>query len=265
MKNIVTASLLSSAVYAAALFAPIASGDIFFITKANATEAQQLDKPAVELIIRDYLLNNPELLLEVQEALEEKQVLEAQVAQAKIIADNKQEIFNNPADTVYGNPDGDITIVEFYDYNCGYCKHAMPDMIELTKADPNLRFVLKEFPILGPDSSRTHLVSQAFKKLMPEKYMELHEKLMSEKGRSTEETTIAAAVALGADEAKLREMMQNNEVITSFQSAYKIAQALNISGTPSYIIGEQLVPGAVGKDTLAEKITELRAKQAEKL
>ncbi len=255
MTHILKASLAAS-VFSAALF-------ISGIATSHAQEAKPLDKAAVEQIIRDYLLENPELLIEVQDALEEKQSVAARENQSKIIADNHEQIFNDANDSVYGNPKGDITVVEFYDYNCGYCKRAMPDMQALLKADPNVRFVLKEFPILGPDSMRTHLVAQAFKKLMPEKYMELHEVLMSEPRSSTEESAIAAAKKLGADEAKLRELMKSKEVVTSFQNAYTIAQALNISGTPSYIIGNELVPGAVGHDTLAAKIAEQRQLQSD--
>ncbi|HWD11983.1 DsbA family protein [Pseudochrobactrum sp. sp1633] len=232
------------------------------VAASHAQEAKPLDKAAVEKIVREYLLENPEVMLEVQDALEAKQSASAREGQSKIIADNHDSIFNDANDAVYGNPKGDVTIVEFYDYNCGYCKRAMPDMQALMKADPNVRFVLKEFPILGPDSMRTHLVAQAFKKLMPEKYMELHEALMKEPKSSTEESTLKIATSLGADEAKLRELMKSKEVVTSFQSAYNIAQALNISGTPSYIIGEELVPGAVGLDALSAKIAEQRELKA---
>lgn len=234
------------------------------IATSHAEEAKPLDKAAVEKIVREYLLENPELMLEVQDALETKQSAAAHESQTKIIAENHDSIFNDVNDSVYGNPKGDVTVVEFYDYNCGYCKRAMPDMKALIKADPNVRFVLKEFPILGPDSMRTHIVAQAFKKLMPEKYPELHDILMQEPKSSTEESTIKAARSLGADEAKLRELMKSKEVVTSFQNAYTIGQALNISGTPSYIIGNQLVPGAVGAQTLIEKIAEQRELQAAK-
>lgn len=234
------------------------------IAASHAEEAKPLDKAAVEKIVREYLLENPEIMLEVQDALETKQSAVAREGQTKIIADNHEQIFNDANDAVYGNPKGDVTIVEFYDYNCGYCKRAMPDMKALIKADPNVRFVLKEFPILGPDSMRTHLVAQAFKKLMPEKYPELHDILMQEPKSSTEESSIKAAKSLGADEAKLRELMKSKEVVTSFQNAYDIGQALNISGTPSYIIGDELVPGAVGAQTLIAKIAEQRELQAAK-
>lgn len=254
MTNIFKRRLASSVFGAVAL--------ITMGTAAQAQEAKPLDKAAVQTIVREYLLENPELMLEVQDALEAKQTAAARDNQAKIIAENHDSIFNDPNDAVYGNPKGDVTVVEFYDYNCGYCKRAMPDMKALLEQDPNIRFVLKEFPILGPDSMRTHLVAQAFKKLMPEKYMEFHDALMSEPKSANEESSLKLAKSLGADETKLRELMKSKEVVTSFQNAYNIAQQLNISGTPSYIIGNELVPGAVGKDVLAAKITEQREKQS---
>ncbi len=116
----------------------------------NAT----LDQKAVELIVRDYLLTNPELLVEVQVALDAKQKEEQRIANLGVIRDAKADIFNSPFDGVVGNPAGKVTIVEFYDYNCGYCKRAIEDMRALTSADSDLRFVLKEFPILGPEFAK---------------------------------------------------------------------------------------------------------------
>lgn len=211
-------------------------------------------------IIRSYLLKNPEILIEMQVALQEKQAAEAAANTIKVIEENKQALFNSSHDAVFGNPDGDITIVEFFDYNCGYCKRALPDMEAILAADPNVRFVMKEFPILGPDSVRAHIVSQAFKLLMPEKYQDLHIALMQAEGRSTEESTIAEAVKLGANEAELREKIKDPSLQASFQEAYQLANALNITGTPSYIIGNELVPGAIGKDGLMEIIAEQRGK-----
>src|SRR5690606_22934394 len=111
---------------------------------------------------------------------------------------------------------------EFFDYNCGYCKRAMPDMEAIIKSDPNVRFVMKEFPILGPDSIKAHMAAQAFKLMMPEKYRDLHMALMTTPDRSTDETVIAEAVKLGADEAALREKINSPEVTSSFQNAYKL-------------------------------------------
>ena len=140
--------------------------------------ADTLDRKEVEKIIREYLLANPELLQEVQQALDAKQKEEQRVAQQTIISDAKDKIFKSAHDGVVGNPNGKITIVEFFDYNCGYCKRAVEDMQAMTAADPELRFVLKEFPILGPDSQKASVVSMAFHNLMPEKYGEFHNQLL---------------------------------------------------------------------------------------
>ena len=128
----------------------------------------------------------PKLLLEVQQALEAKQKEEQRVANLGVIKNAKDKIFNAAYDGVVGNPNGKATIVEFYDYNCGFCKRAIEDMQALTAADPDLRFVLKEFPILGPDSQKAHVVSMAFRKLMPEKYGEFHNQLLGGQGRAGE-------------------------------------------------------------------------------
>jgi protein-disulfide isomerase len=216
--------------------------------------AEGLDRSDVETIVREYLLANPELLLEVQKALETKQKEEQKVAQLEILKESGPEIFSSPFDAVVGNPDGKITIVEFYDYNCGFCKRAFEDMQVLTKDHPDLRFVLKEFPILGPDSQKAHLVSQAFHRVMPEKYGEFHSELMSAHGRASEATAIKIALSLGADEAKLREEMKNPQITDTFDKTYDLANKLSITGTPSYVVGNEVVFGALGHEVLAEKI-----------
>ncbi len=226
---------------------------------AVASAETQLDREAVEEIVRDYLLGNPELLLEMQGALEAKQKEEQRVAHLEVIEGSKDEIFNAAYDGVVGNPTGKVTIVEFYDYNCGYCKRAQEDMQALTEADPELRFVLKEFPILGPDSQKAHTVSMAFRALSPEKYGEFHNQLMGGQGRASEESAIKIALSLGADETKLREEMKNPAITEAFGKAYDLANKLSITGTPSYVIGNEVVFGALGADVLSEKIASAKA------
>ncbi len=225
-----------------------------------AVTAPVIDRTEIEGIVRNYLINNPEVMIEVQTALNDKQEAAQQAASTEIISENNNKIFQSPMDAVFGNPSGDVTIVEFFDYNCGYCKKALPDMDALLKSDTNLRFVMKEFPILGPDSTRAHLVAKSFKTLMPEKYLEFHRDLLGAEGRATEESAMAIAVKLGADEAKMRETMKQPEIANAFRTNYELAQKLSITGTPSYIIGNEVVPGALGADALAEKISHIRNK-----
>ncbi len=238
---------------------PVAPAAASQLEPAVVQAAGTVDRAEVEAIIRSYLLENPELLLEVQQALETKQQEEQRVAQGEIIASLSDEIFNSAYDGIYGNPAGKYTLVEFFDYNCGYCKRAMADMEALTADDPEIRFVLKEFPILGPDSQRAHVVSMAFRALMPEKYGDFHAKLLGGATRATEERAISIALELGADEAKLREEMENPAIVEAFARTYDLANKLQITGTPSYVVGQEVVFGALGRQVLAEKIEALRA------
>jgi protein-disulfide isomerase len=240
--------------------APQAANAEDAVSQAEAAPAEsKIDRAEVEGIIRDYLLKNPEVLLEVQEALEAKQKEEQRLASLGVIEDNKDEIFNSTFDGVVGNPKGKVTIVEFYDYNCGFCKRAMEDMRTLTAADPELRFVLKEFPILSPDSQKASVVSMAFHLMMPEKYGEFHNTLLGGQGRATEATALKVALSLGADEAELRAKMQDPSIIEALSKTYDLANKLAITGTPSYVIGNEVVFGALGPEVLAEKIAEAKA------
>jgi protein-disulfide isomerase len=220
----------------------------------TATADTKIDRKEVEGIIRNYLLKNPEVLLEVQDALEAKQKEEQRLASLGVIKSAKDEIFNSTFDGVVGNPKGKVTIVEFYDYNCGFCKRAIDDMQALTKSDPDLRFVLKEFPILSPDSQKASVVSMAFHLMMPEKYAEFHTALLGGQGRATESTAMKVALSLGADEATLREKMKDPRINEALARTYDLANKLAITGTPSYVVGNEVVFGALGQQVLAEKI-----------
>ena len=228
-------------------------------TVQTASSDTKIDRAEVEGIIRDYLLKNPEVLLEVQDALEAKQKEEQRIAALGVITKAKDEIFNSAFDGVVGNPKGKVTIVEFYDYNCGFCKRAIDDMRELTKSDPDLRFVLKEFPSLGPDSQKASVVSMAFHLMHPEKYGEFHNALLGGQGRATEAAAIKVALSLGADEAKLHEKMKDPSINEAISKTYDLATKLSITGTPSYVVGNEVVFGALGKDVLAEKIEAAKA------
>jgi protein-disulfide isomerase len=221
---------------------------------AENDAARTWSQSDIEKVVRDYLVKHPEILIDMQTALETKQREAAQVAQAAVIENASDQIFHDPRDAVLGNPDGKVTIVEFFDYNCGFCKHALSDMQDLVKANPQLRFVLKEFPVLGPDSQRAHVVAMAFKSLKPEKYAEFHQRLLGGEGRATEESAMKVAVALGADEAAVRKAMKDPAIVNEFTDNYELANELEINGTPSYVVGKEVVSGALGAEVLQEKI-----------
>ena len=218
-----------------------------------------LARAEVEEIVRGYLLDNPEIIVEMQAVLEEREREQQQIAQTETISSQSETIFNASYDGIIGNPEGSVTIVEFFDYNCGFCKRAYEDMEAMVADDPDLRFVLKEFPILGPDSQKAHIVSMAFRALAPEKYGEFHSALLLGGGRATEASAIDAALALGVDETALRDEMKNPAITEAFGATYELATQLAITGTPSYVVGQEVIFGALGQAVLAEKVEIARA------
>ena len=217
------------------------------------------EKTDIEAVVRDYLIRNPEVLLEAMDALQAKRNAEDQAAQGGAIASAGASLFASPTGTVLGNPDGDVTIVEFFDYNCSYCKHALGDMETLIDKDSKLRVVLKEIPVLGEASVAASHVSLAFRHVAPKQYGEFHKKLLATKGMADADTAIGVAADFGVEEKALRDAMALPEVEAVLAENEKLAGLLKINGTPSYVIGNEVVPGAIGAEGLAEKISNVRS------
>ncbi|WP_315832482.1 DsbA family protein [Bradyrhizobium prioriisuperbiae] len=218
----------------------------------------------IERIIKDYLVAHPEVLEEMSAELTKRQaVAEAEKHQAAV-KKNADVIFNSPRGVVVGNRDGDVTFVEFFDYNCGYCKHAMTDMLSLMKSDPKLKVVLKEFPVLGPGSVEAAQVAVAVRMQDPtgKKYLDFHQKLLSGRGQADKARAVAAAKEAGLDMARLDKDMASPEVRATLEENFKLAEDMGLNGTPSYVIGKQVVVGAVGLDNLTKKIGEARCGKA---
>jgi protein-disulfide isomerase len=244
------------------VFKRLAAGSMLALALSATAPAFALDdqqKKEMGQFIREYLLQNPEVLVEVQNALEAKQQTQRVEQSTKGIADNKQAIFSSPTDITLGNPKGDVTVVEFFDYNCGYCKRALSDMDDILSKDKNVRFILKEFPILGPDSVAAHRVANAVRLVAPEKYAEFHRELLSGKPHASEATAIAVASALGVKEAAIRKSMADQPNDDMVRDAYRLANAIGITGTPTYVVGDEAVFGAVGLETIEQKVANVRA------
>ena len=210
----------------------------------------------IENIIRNYLVQHPDVLQDAMEALDKQQKqADADKARATIEKDNAT-IFNSPHQVVLGNPQGNVTMVEFFDYNCGFCKRALPDMLELLKTDPDLKFVLKEFPVLGPGSVEAAHVAVAarMQDSSGKKYIEFHQKLLGGRGPADKARALAVAKEVGFDMPRLEKDMDSDEVKKTIDEDMKLADALGVSGTPSYVVGDEVVVGAVGLDDLREKI-----------
>ena len=262
MKQTIIVGVAGIAVSAAMLALGLNLGRTSAPSEPMIIEAPQeaaIDRNQVETIIRDYLIENPEIMLEVQTALETRQQEEQRRVQLATISEQTAEIFNASYDGIVGNPDGKVTVVEFFDYNCGFCKRAMADMDAMVKEDPDLRFVLKEFPILGADSQKAHVVSMAFRALHPDQYADFHRELLNGPGRAGEEKAMRIALQLGADENAMRAEMNNPEIQASFVKTYELANTLSITGTPSYVVGDEVVFGALGRAVLSEKVANFRA------
>ena len=221
-----------------------------------AAHAEELDRAAVEKIVREYLLANPEIMLEVQTALEKKQE-DMRVAQQKQTLEERSDIvFNSSHQMVLGNPDASVTVVEFFDYNCGFCRRALADMDRILEENKDVKFILKEFPVLGEASLAAHRVSLALSRNYPELYAEFHRQLLSHEGRKDGDVALEIAQFLGADRKKLMDDLSNPESMAAFSEVYSIADGLGISGTPSYVVGDNVVFGAVGYDRLMPLIAE---------
>jgi protein-disulfide isomerase len=231
---------------------------------ASAQSFSGPQRGEIEKIVRDYLLAHPEVLEEVSAELSKRQSAAEAEKHDAAVAQHAQAIFSSPRGVTIGNKDGDVTFVEFFDYNCGYCKRAMADMLEIMKSDGKLKVVLKEFPVLGPGSVEAAQVAVAVRMQDPtgKKYLDFHQKLLGGRGQADKARALAAAKEAGADMAKLDKDLSSPEVRATLEENYKLAEAMGMNGTPSYVIGKQVVVGAVGVDTLREKIGVARCGKA---
>ncbi|CAO3414876.1 DsbA family protein [Azospirillum endophyticum] len=244
----------------ALLALPVAALALSAATPAHAQSASfdGNQKAAIEKIVRDYLMEHPEVILQAVDAMQERQkAAEAEQAR-KALTENKQELLRSPADVVIGNPQGDVTVVEFFDYQCGYCKAVQADTQSLIKGDPKLRFVLKEFPILGPASviaSKAALASRG-----QGKYVEFHNALMAQRGQLDEAVIMRLAKSVGLDIDRLKKDMESPDVLKVIAANQTLAEKLNIHGTPAFVFGDELVPGAIKLDDMKRLADAARAK-----
>jgi protein-disulfide isomerase len=242
-----------------------ATAALFVLTlPAAAQEFSAPQKSEIERIIREYLVTHPEVLQEAIAELDKRQAA-ADVEKAKAaVAGNAETLFNSTRQVVLGNPKGDVTMVEFFDYNCGFCKRAMADMMELLKDDPKLRIILKEFPVLGPGSVEAAKVAVAVRMQdkTGKKYLDFHQKLLGGRGQADKARALAVAKEVGMDMKRIDADLASDEIKLSVEESLKLAETLGLNGTPSYIIGSDVVIGAVGLDALRTKISTARCGKA---
>jgi protein-disulfide isomerase len=225
---------------------------------AGTAIAQTVQRDEIEKIVREFLLKNPEV---VRDAIIELRRREEQ-AETQLRSDalkaHQAKLFNSPRGVVIGNPKGNVTLVEFFDYNCGYCKKALGDVSELLKNDPNIKIVLKELPILSPGSVEAARVGIAVRIQDPTKYLAFHRILLGGRGEANGARALAAAKEAGLDIERIKKDMNSAEVEATLQESAELAEALKVSGTPTYVLADQVIPGALPYERLVVAIAAVR-------
>ena len=225
------------------------------LAPAAADEFPPAQKQELGPLIREYLVGHPEVLREAIEALDKHDKEVAQVQREKAVSDRAGPLFSAPFQANVGNPNGSATLVEFFDYNCHYCKGALPDIAKLMKDDPNLKIVLKDFPVLGPGSVEAAQVASAARNQLPgDRFWAFHTKLLGMKGPIGTAEALAVAKEMGLDMDRLTKDMEDPQIQSGLQEIMSMADALQINGTPSFVVGQEVVVGAVGYDQLKDKI-----------
>ncbi len=213
---------------------------------------------AIKNLVRDYLLENPEIIVDAVNSLREKQRRDKAGRTKAALKTYNAAIFHDPQTPIVGNPKGDVTIVEFFDYQCGYCKRVFPALMKTVKNDGKVRLALKEFPILGPQSRFASEAALASRK--QGKYTAFHMALMEVRGALSEAKVMVVARSVGLNTKKLRKDMRDPEIQALLEKNFILAKALNITGTPAFVIGDELVPGAVSIDRLISLVAKARGK-----
>jgi len=212
----------------------------------------------IEKMIERYIMDHPEVVMESIKRLQDRMAREEEErAKANLVA-SRDKLISDPASPVGGNPDGDVTIVEFFDYRCGFCKRVFPALMEVMKSDPKVRYVFKEFPILGPESVMATKASLAVWRLEPEKYMDVHAALLAVKGGMTMNKIMKTVADAGVDPHSVAKEMGSPEIEAMIRDTYELADSLRITGTPAFVIGDELVPGAVDIATIRRLIAKSR-------
>jgi protein-disulfide isomerase len=227
---------------------------------AGAEGFSDSQRGEIEKIVKDYLVAHPDVLQEAMGELEKRQAAAETEKHRTAVKEYSEILFNSTRQVTLGNPQGDVTMVEFFDYNCGYCKRALTDMLDLMKNDPKLKVVLKEFPVLGQGSVEAAQVAVAVRMQdkTGKKYLEFHQKMLGGRGQADKARAVAVAKEIGLDMARLDKDMASDEVKAAIEESMKIAEALGLNGTPSYVIGRDVVVGAVGLAALKDKVETAR-------
>jgi protein-disulfide isomerase len=226
---------------------------------APARAAEPLDRAGIEAIVKDYLMAHPEVIEEAISELQAKRAAAEAERQKQAVAQNLPAIVDAQQNVILGDPTGDVTLTEFFDYNCGYCKRGLADLVNLLDTDKKLKVVLKDYPILSPGSIEAATVAMGVKKqLKGDKFLEFHKALLMSRGPVGKDRAMEVARDSGVDMKKLEADMNEPSVRTALAENLKLGDTLGVSGTPSYVLGDELVGGAVGYDALKARVDAVR-------
>lgn len=228
----------------------------------NAPVTPTLSKEDVKGIVKAYIDDNPDAIVASLQQMQARKAKEEEEEAKKTLEGKKGEIENRNLSPIAGNPEGDVAVVEFFDYRCGYCKKVSPVISQLLSEDKNVALILKELPILGPASEKATEVALAVYALDKSKYLQLHDALMASNDLNSEDAIIAKALALGIDKEQLKAQMAKPDNIAEAKRNHELATQLGIRGTPAFIVNGELIPGAADLATLKEKIADARNKKA---
>ncbi|MBI5121058.1 MAG: DsbA family protein [Rhodospirillales bacterium] len=240
---------------ASLLFAALA------VSPALAADDKLSPKQIIEIkkIIRETLMENPEVIADAIQALEEKQRLEAEKESKKAMQERKKDVFDDPNTPVGGNPKGDVTLVEFFDYRCGYCKSVHESVMRVVKEDGKVKLVYKELPVLGAES--VYAAKAALAAAKQKKYVEFQDVMMRHRGAFNEESVMAMAKEVGLDADRLKKDMNAPDITKLLQANMELAETLGIRGTPGFVMGDRIVPGAVPEASLRQWLADARTKK----
>jgi protein-disulfide isomerase len=219
----------------------------------------QLDPGKVNSLIENYLMSDPSILTRMNDKLNEQKHVAERAAEKAAIEAHSAEIYQASDNVILGNPKGDVTLVEMFDYNCSYCRGAVPDMAALLAEDPNLKVILRQFPILTSGSVDAAKVAVLVAEDPKINYWDFHQKLFSSRGEVGADQALQAAEELGGNRVAMMLNMNGSGPEDAIQKTYDLARALNIGGTPTYILGDEMIPGALPVEQLKAKIANLRA------
>lgn len=238
------------------------------IAMAAESDFSEDQKTKIEKIVHDYMIGHPEVLVEAARSLEKKQQLKMVEQAQTAIMEKKAQLFDSKS-PMTGNAKGNVTVVEFFDYQCSHCKKMHSVVDQLVKADKNLRVVFKELPIFGPSSEYTARAALAAQK--QGKYLAFHEALMAANQPMNEARVLKIAASVGLDTKKLQEDMKQADVKKELEENLQIAQALRLAGTPAFVVSRYpvnadvktfFIPGATTIDALQKMIGQAREGQA---